>query len=67
MAAGQENPESKDKTLVVKYLKGSSLDERVSDWCGENDSSGAKFVLAAVEAFLTASGRPAPEESPKSK
>lgn len=62
MAAGQENVESKDRTLVLKYAKGTSLDERVTDYLGDNDCSGADFLRTAVEALLTASGRPAPEE-----
>jgi hypothetical protein len=62
MASGQENSESNERTLVIKFLKGSSLDERVQDYRGDEDVSGAAFVLRAVEALLTASGRPAPEE-----
>ena len=63
MASGQENTDtSKDRTLVIKFLKGSSLDERVTDYCGDEDVSGAAFVLRAVEMLLAASGRPAPVE-----
>jgi hypothetical protein len=63
MAQGQENSDtSKDRSLVLKVLKGSSLDERFTDYIQENDISGAAGLLIAVEAMLAASGRPAPEE-----
>lgn len=62
MAAGQENTDSKDRSLVLKLQKGSSLDERFTDFIQENDISGAAGLLMAVEAMLAASGRPAPTE-----
>ena len=58
--AAQENPDTKNRTLVIKVEKGSNLDERILDWMGDNDSTAAEFLRLAVEAYLTASGRPAP-------
>ena len=61
MAAGQENTvESKDRTLVLKVTKGSSLDERFSEWIAENDISGAAGLERCVEAMLASAGYPAP-------
>jgi hypothetical protein len=64
MAAGQENTDtSKDRTLVLKVAKGSSLDERFTEWCNENDISGSKGLERAVEAMLASAGYPAPPET----
>jgi hypothetical protein len=60
MAAGQEATDTKDKTLVLKVAKGSSLDERFTEWINENDVSGAAGLLMAVEAMLASAGYPAP-------
>lgn len=47
------------RILNVKIPRGTDLDERIEDWCGENDASGSEFLRRAIEAYLTASGRPA--------
>jgi hypothetical protein len=63
MATNNTAKPKEDKCILnISVPKGSDLADRIEDYCGDNDCSGAAFLRQAVEMLLTASGRPPAKE-----